>query len=240
MSRFANKTWKKLVYEGVEYESLAHVLRAHGRNGDSANIKVYISKYGYSLDEAVRHAINCETRGSMEERAIKRAAKKYEAKKSAEHAAFDKSMLKRRNLYKQFLSKIKLCEDCDAPFVKCAGCGSRCEKCRIDYYLEKKKKSRKTRDRGKISKRHKTLGMGTWQSGITAMSVAIRDGMICVICKNRVEKHLGKGWQPRGWSIGHIIPVSAGGDTVWGNVQCECIECNVKKGVSTELNQEAA
>jgi len=70
---------------------------------------------------------------------------------------------------------------------------------------------------------------GKYVIGITASGVALRDGMKCQLCGSAVLPHKG-GWHPEGWSIGHIIPLSHGGDHTWENVQCECIMCNISKG----------
>ena len=85
------------------------------------------------------------------------------------------------------------------------------------------------RENGNIRKRHKKHGT-VYTPGITAKTVAQRDGMTCQVCGVKVEPHLGKGWQPKGWSIGHIKAMADGGNTVWDNVQCECMKCNSIKG----------
>lgn len=79
--------------------------------------------------------------------------------------------------------------------------------------------------------RHKKHGVKVIDKGITAASVAKRDGYICALCGCEVERHAGgKSHQPRGWTVGHIIPLAFGGHTTWGNVQCECVACNSMKG----------
>lgn len=77
-----------------------------------------------------------------------------------------------------------------------------------------------------------------YQRGITAKKVAERDGMTCQVCKRKVSAYIGgKGkYNPRWWSVGHIIPMSQGGPHTWANVQCECVECNSNKG-TTALGQ---
>ena len=81
-----------------------------------------------------------------------------------------------------------------------------------------------------IRTRHRKHGT-IYTSGITARTVALRDGMKCQVCGVKVEPHKGKGWQPNGWSIGHVKAMADGGNTTWDNVQCECIKCNSFKGV---------
>lgn len=87
-------------------------------------------------------------------------------------------------------------------------------------------------DRGKSKRRLRGYG-GKVIEPITARALYLRFNGICQLCKRPVEPHLGKGWQPRGWSIGHITPVSYGGDTSPDNVQLECFECNTLKGANT-------
>lgn len=96
---------------------------------------------------------------------------------------------------------------------------------------ESRKKERESgrHDKGRAKKRHQRQG-GFYVPGITPAKVALRDKMRCQECGVRLEKHLGRGWQPRGWSVGHIVAVANGGNTTWENVQAECCECNSKKG----------
>ena len=137
-------------------------------------------------------------------------------------------------------------ETCSVTFNNCTECGvlftadhARKTICSDECRAESKRKnaqaqrgSRRKRGldhRGRHRKRHAKYGT-KYDNKITAKAVAERDNHTCQMCFDRVEPHLGKGWQPRGWSIGHIVPVSMKGETVWSNVQCECIECNTMKG----------
>lgn len=87
--------------------------------------------------------------------------------------------------------------------------------------LARVKKNRTKRKRLKIE--------GPIDDGITAASVAERDGFVCRECGTKVVKHPG-GYLANGWTIGHIEPLSKGGTHTWDNVQCECHECNTAKG----------
>jgi 5-methylcytosine-specific restriction endonuclease McrA len=106
-----------------------------------------------------------------------------------------------------------------------------------EYRKEYQKKSRKLgkRDNGKHRKRTRRHG-GAYEVSITAAAVAKRDGFICQLCGHKVHKHRG-GADHLGWTVGHIHPLSAGGDHSWDNVQCECWSCNTLKG-AREMTRE--
>jgi len=52
-----------------------------------------------------------------------------------------------------------------------------------------------------------------------------RDGNRCQYC--------GKKFRTSELSIDHVVPRSRGGRTVWNNVVCACMKCNVRKGGRT-------
>jgi 5-methylcytosine-specific restriction endonuclease McrA len=52
-----------------------------------------------------------------------------------------------------------------------------------------------------------------------------RDGNRCQYC--------GRKFRTKDLSIDHVVPRSRGGHTVWTNVVCACLKCNVKKGGRT-------
>jgi 5-methylcytosine-specific restriction endonuclease McrA len=52
-----------------------------------------------------------------------------------------------------------------------------------------------------------------------------RDANRCQYC--------GRRFRTSDLSIDHLIPRSRGGHTVWSNVVCACLECNVRKGGRT-------
>lgn len=88
--------------------------------------------------------------------------------------------------------------------------------------------------RGKIKPRLAKLGRDkeNYDIGITAQRVAQRDKHRCQICGTKVQPHKGQGWQPSGWTVGHIIALANGGKHTWQNVQCECSKCNTEKGTN--------
>jgi 5-methylcytosine-specific restriction endonuclease McrA len=56
-------------------------------------------------------------------------------------------------------------------------------------------------------------------------NIYARDGNRCQYC--------GKKFPTTELSIDHIVPRSQGGKTVWENVVCACLRCNIKKGGRT-------
>lgn len=52
-----------------------------------------------------------------------------------------------------------------------------------------------------------------------------RDGNRCQYC--------GRRFKTSDLSIDHVVPRRSGGRTVWDNVVCACLKCNVKKGGRT-------
>jgi hypothetical protein len=92
----------------------------------------------------------------------------------------------------------------------------------------KKEKELGLRERRRLIKRAKKVG-AKYENGINAKKLAELYNHICQMCGDKVEPHKGKGWQPKGWSVGHVIPNSKGGSLTWENVWCECCECNSRK-----------
>lgn len=50
--------------------------------------------------------------------------------------------------------------------------------------------------------------------------------------KNRCQ-YCGKRYPTKELSLDHIVPKSMGGKSVWQNVVCACLKCNIKKGGRT-------
>jgi len=57
---------------------------------------------------------------------------------------------------------------------------------------------------------------------LTRRNIFERDQFACGYC--------GKKFQKKDLNIDHIIPRCKGGKTVWENLVCSCIPCNIKKG----------
>jgi 5-methylcytosine-specific restriction endonuclease McrA len=60
--------------------------------------------------------------------------------------------------------------------------------------------------------------------------VFARDKWRCQLCKVRTPKRLRGTTHPRAPELDHIVPIAAGGDHTWNNVQCACRKCNGEKG----------
>jgi 5-methylcytosine-specific restriction endonuclease McrA len=56
-------------------------------------------------------------------------------------------------------------------------------------------------------------------------NVFLRDGSRCQYC--------GKKFPTSELSLDHVVPRSRGGETVWENIVCACVACNVRKGGRT-------
>ncbi len=120
------------------------------------------------------------------------------------------------------VSYVKFCsDDCKKEHGRVVGNISR---------AKYRKENRRKYGRESSSNHKRRLKEGAiYTRGITAKKVAERDHMICQICRGKVRRHKG-GYQEDGWTIGHIIAKTNGGDHTWGNVQCECHKCNTIKG----------
>ena len=106
--------------------------------------------------------------------------------------------------------------------------------CQEHSTAESKRKARRNQGKYNHVKRAKAVG-SDWEYGITLKAVAKRDGMKCQICGCTVHKHKGPyyGYQPKAWSIDHIVAINGPGrgSHTWDNVQLACIECNTMKGI---------
>jgi 5-methylcytosine-specific restriction endonuclease McrA len=61
-----------------------------------------------------------------------------------------------------------------------------------------------------------------------------RDSFTCIFCEARAGTDRGNGrWRVRDFTIEHIIPVSRGGKSTWGNTACACYPCNHTKADRT-------
>ena len=61
--------------------------------------------------------------------------------------------------------------------------------------------------------------------------VLIRDDYTCAYCGAHVgEKQRGKHLSSNDFTIDHVVPISQGGKTSWGNTVCACFKCNQRKG----------
>ena len=56
-------------------------------------------------------------------------------------------------------------------------------------------------------------------------NVFLRDENRCQYCSGK--------FSPQKLSLDHVIPRSRGGQTIWENIVCACLKCNVRKGGQT-------
>ena len=59
-------------------------------------------------------------------------------------------------------------------------------------------------------------------------NIFARDKNTCQYC--------GKKFSTTELSLDHVIPRTLGGKSIWGNIVCACMKCNVKKGGRTPAN----
>ncbi len=63
------------------------------------------------------------------------------------------------------------------------------------------------------------------QVHLSRRSVFARDGHLCQYCGRHFAAHQ--------LSLDHVLPRSRGGKTIWENIVCSCLKCNIKKGGRT-------
>lgn len=77
---------------------------------------------------------------------------------------------------------------------------------------------------GKNNDRARARQHGVAYEPINRLEVYERDGWICGICGDLVEKDEA--------SLDHVVPMSRGGAHLYSNVQCAHLLCNIRKGAS--------
>lgn len=84
-------------------------------------------------------------------------------------------------------------------------------------------------EKARINKRkRKALKRGNSHESYTGNYIFERDGWICQLCGQKINKRL-KYPNPRSGSIDHIVPLSKGGNDSPMNVQATHLRCNVGK-----------
>ena len=134
------------------------------------------------------------------------------------------------------MTKVKPCTVCGRFFAGPGKvCGQECKEVADAARLERARQQRRdNRTDRRMRERHDYYGRGkVIDKNITAKKLAELHDYTCQLCWKTVEPHKGKGHQPRGWSVGHIQPISQGGDTAHYNLWTECHECNTIKGDNT-------
>jgi hypothetical protein len=112
--------------------------------------------------------------------------------------------------------------------VACAICGTHFQRttgalhgCSPDC----RRQLERERDRRKRMRRRTALSGDTY----TVAELIRRDGLKCHICAKPMDPKLN-GRHPRGITIDHLVPLSAGGADCKTNVALAHLECNVRRG----------
>jgi 5-methylcytosine-specific restriction endonuclease McrA len=182
-----------------------------------------------TCSEQCRVALGLRTKGLTSQQAAKELAKKRAEARAAERLRRRAEAEERRQALMRERSR---CIDCgafeprgDIRKHRCAACQSKAQRAR----QKARRAQGRTDDHGKHCRRARRLGVA-FQYGITAEALARLRGPCCAVCGCRTQRHRGKGWQPRGRTVGHIVALADGGAHAWANVQVECSECNCAKG----------
>ncbi len=87
--------------------------------------------------------------------------------------------------------------------------------------------------------RRRALKLGATVEKFESVEVFERDGWICGLCGDPVDKTLS--WpHPQSASLDHVLPLSRGGPHSKANTQLAHLTCNVIKGARIDDSQEAA
>ena len=119
---------------------------------------------------------------------------------------------------------LPICVVCDQP----TGKGPRsymCEKCKRRSGEE----SRWASGAGRLKNHRRRANVKDGENGITVLALRDRDGDFCTFCGFRIDFDAAahSDLSPQ---IDHIVPVAAGGQWRWDNVQLLHARCNRKKG----------
>lgn len=77
--------------------------------------------------------------------------------------------------------------------------------------------------------RRRALKAGATVEDFKHVEVFERDGWVCGICSEPVDREL-KFPDPMSVSLDHVIPLANGGEHSRANTQCAHLSCNVRKG----------
>lgn len=128
----------------------------------------------------------------------------------------------------------------------CAGCGAPkenyrarwCDTCRETRLGDHRKAWRAKRPKGQENNRRRARHFGVDYEPIKNRDVFERDGWLCGICGERIDKRL-KYPNPRSASLDHVVPMSRGGSHTYSNVQASHWICNTNKGARSAGDQLA-
>ena len=247
------------IVDGVEYKSRNEAMRAYGIGKDNKVILRWMRREGLTFEQAIlkwarqeHKAAGVTIRGVAYEsiaearRSLgfgKNAARKLRSvirgggDVDAWYEELERNRILNPRKYWGPYSKVATCRECGKLHksrtpkrlinVLCMGCQAEAQK-----RLKKKQREARRmglRDARKHTKRAKQYKV-PYEHGITVLEVAIRGGLHCQVCGDRVHEHKG-GYDAKGWTIGHIVALSAENSPghIWSNVQCECHECNNRR-----------
>jgi len=80
------------------------------------------------------------------------------------------------------------------------------------------------------SHRNRARRRGAKFEHIDPIAVFRRDGWRCQLCGLKLKPRDRGTTKPEAPELDHIVPLAAGGDHTWSNVQCACRACNAAKG----------
>lgn len=130
----------------------------------------------------------------------------------------------RRRFSEQFVSQAQSttlpCKDCGEDYTTrtASNCGV-CKRCQ----------RRRLKARFGSSDRKRARYYGVQYEPIDRLKVYERDGWRCGLCHKPVRRAVSAP-HPLSPSLDHIVPISAGGDHLYANVQCAHFLCNSAKG----------
>lgn len=146
----------------------------------------------------------------------------------------------------------RICPVCDKPFCPCKTsrtedgwtevCSQLCEQQRRlslaglgDFAARAARKAQT--NRAKMARKH-AIRRAAFVEKVDRLVVFERDGWICYLCGEPVDKTL-TGRDPMAPSIDHIIPLSRGGLDCYDNVALAHYSCNCRKWVHLEAGDHA-
>lgn len=129
----------------------------------------------------------------------------------------------RRPAYEARVSGV--CRWCGVVFNRLSGEATRymCSKSCADASASKARRA------GRKARKALERGART-ASRIDPIAVFERDGWRCKLCGRKTKSSLRGTCDLRAPELDHIQPLSLGGAHDWGNVQCACRGCNMRKG----------
>lgn len=223
--------------EGKRYPNLKSACEDYGVRYKSARSGTYTVMFP-DLSKRIRHLAGLGYRGKLrgllqEKRLVDVQRRKLEHEREVELT----------KLVSGEYTAVAKCRHCDEFYAKDAwhrveslsgmGYGYCSDQCKNDRERELRRENRPRTKHLTRARKYNT----EYETGITAKKLADMYSYECQVCGDEVEPHLGQGHQPKGWSVGHIVAMSQGGDHTWDNVQLECMGCNISKGVYTNVDE---